>query len=126
MIDYSWTECTAACVISLLEIQEAYPAFKNTEIRKAISAGLNFILKQQKPDGSWYGGWAVCFTYATWFGVEAIKKAKGKGFCDDALIAASINKACTFLVDKQKAMAAGERLSNRVPNWFIRSRRHHK
>jgi len=103
MIDYSWTECTAACVISLLEIQETYPAFKNTEIRKAISAGLNFILKQQKQDGSWYGGWAVCFTYATWFGVEAIKKAKGKGFCDDTLIAACINKACTFLVDKQKA-----------------------
>jgi len=103
MIDYSWTECTAACVISLLEMQEAYPDFKNSEIRKAISAGLNFILGQQKPDGSWYGGWAVCFTYATWFGVEAISKAKGKGYYDDDVIAASITKACAFLVDKQKA-----------------------
>jgi lanosterol synthase len=46
MIDYSWTECTAACVISLLEIQEIYPDFKNSEIRKAIGAGLDFILKQ--------------------------------------------------------------------------------
>ncbi len=102
MIDYSWTECTAACVISLLEIQEAYPDYKNGEIRKAIRTGLNFILKQQKTDGSWYGGWAVCFTYATWFGVEAISKAKGKGYCDDALLVGSINKACAFLVDKQK------------------------
>ncbi len=102
MIDYSWTECTAACVISLLEIQETYPDFKSSEIRKAITDGLKFILKQQKPDGSWYGGWAVCFTYAIWFGVEALSKAKGKGYYEDALIAARINKATAFLVDKIK------------------------
>ncbi len=102
MIDYSWTECTAACVISLLEFQEIYPDFKNSEIHKAISAGLHFILKQQKPDGSWYGGWAVCFTYATWFGVETFSKAKGMGYYDDAVLTASINKACAFLVEKQK------------------------
>ncbi|MDZ4150175.1 MAG: prenyltransferase/squalene oxidase repeat-containing protein, partial [Methylicorpusculum sp.] len=45
---------------------------------------------------------AVCFTYATWFGVEAISKAKGKGFYGDHVLSASINKACTFLVNKQK------------------------
>jgi squalene/oxidosqualene cyclase-like protein len=103
MIDYSWTECTAACVISLLEIQEAYPDYKNSELRKAISSGIHFIIQQQKPDGSWYGGWAVCFTYATWFGVEAISKAKGKGYYDDAVLLTRIDKACAFLVSKQKA-----------------------
>lgn len=103
MIDYAWTECTAACVISLLEIQEAYPSFKNSEIRQAISAGLSFILKQQKPDGSWYGGWAVCFTYATWFGVEALSRAKGRGYYDDKILTTSMNNACSFLVAKQKA-----------------------
>ena len=103
MVDYSWTECTAACITALLEIQETYPDYKNCEIRNAITAGLDFIIKQQKSDGSWYGGWAVCFTYATWFGVEAISKAKGKGYYDDAVLNDSINKACLFLANKQKS-----------------------
>lgn len=103
MIDYSWTECTAACVISLLDIQVAYPAYRADEIRKAIGAGLRFILGQQKADGSWYGGWGVCFTYATWFGVEAISKAKDKGYYDDAVLATAISRACDFLTGKQKA-----------------------
>ncbi|MGR9085912.1 MAG: terpene cyclase/mutase family protein [Gammaproteobacteria bacterium] len=118
MIDYSWTECTAACALALLDIQETDPGFKNSEIRNAISAGLNFILKQQKPDGSWYGGWAVCFTYATWFGVEALSKARGKGYYDDAVLTAGIDKACTFLTSKQKADGGWgetfESCSNRV------------
>ncbi|CCE22463.1 terpene cyclase/mutase family protein [Methylotuvimicrobium alcaliphilum] len=103
MIDYSWTECSAACLISLIESQEDYPAYKNDEISKAISAGLGFIIKQQKADGSWYGGWAVCFTYATWFAVETLSKALNKGYFDDTVLADSINKACAFLVGKQKA-----------------------
>jgi squalene/oxidosqualene cyclase-like protein len=103
MIDYSWTECTAACVIALLEIQEAYPDYKTNLIHQAIKAGLQFILKQQKADGSWYGGWAVCFTYATWFAVEAISKAKGKGYFNESILIDSTNKACVFLIGKQKA-----------------------
>lgn len=103
MIDYSWTECSAACLISLMESQEDYPDYKNNELRKAINAGLDFIIKQQKTDGSWYGGWAVCFTYATWFAVETLSKALNKGYFDDATLTDSINKACAFLISKQKA-----------------------
>jgi len=102
MIDYSWTECTAACVISLIEFQESYPHFRSSEIRKAIKTGLKFILNQQKPDGSWYGGWAVCFTYASWFAIEALSKAKNKDYYEDVLLSNSLNKACAFLITKQK------------------------
>ena len=102
MIDYSWTECTAACVISLLDIQERYPQYKTTAIREAIRSGLAFILKQQRADGSWYGGWAVCFTYATWFAVEALSHAKDKGFLDETVLLKSMSQACEFLVVQQK------------------------
>ncbi|BCG63234.1 MAG: lanosterol synthase [Methyloprofundus sp.] len=99
MIDYSWTECSAACVIALLEILEHYPDYKNNELQAAISRGLQFIVQQQKQDGSWYGGWAVCFTYATWFAVEAL--VQGKDFIDTEQRTQCINKACNFLISKQ-------------------------
>ena len=99
MIDYSWTECSSACVIALLEILECYPDYKTAEVRQAISNGLQFVVKQQKQDGSWYGGWAVCFTYATWFAVEAL--VQGKDYIDANTRSACINKASDFLLDKQ-------------------------
>ncbi len=99
MIDYSWTECSAACVIALLEMLERYPDYKSKELQAAISRGLQFIVQQQKQDGSWYGGWAVCFTYATWFAVEAL--VQGKDFIDAELRTKGINKACDFLISKQ-------------------------
>ena len=102
MIDYSWTECSSACVQTLIEVQQEYPDYKRTEIKSAIVKGLQFVIKQQKNDGSWYGGWAVCFTYATWFAVEVLSKARGKGFYDETVLDQCIADACQFLVSKQK------------------------
>ena len=99
MIDYSWTECSAACVIALLEIQQRFPDYKDQQIKLAISRGLQYIIQQQKQDGSWYGGWAVCFTYATWFAVEAL--VLGKEYIDAEPRKDSIAKACDFLLSKQ-------------------------
>lgn len=99
MIDYSWTECSSACIIALLDMLECYPDYKGVQMRQAISNGLQFIVKQQKQDGSWYGGWAVCFTYATWFAVEAL--VRGKNYIDAEIKLACINQACDFLISKQ-------------------------
>src|SRR5579863_1456911 len=72
MIDYSYTECTSACVQSLVKFREHYPEYRNSEIKRSIKRGIQFILSQQRDDGSWYGSWAVCFTYGTWFAIEAL------------------------------------------------------
>ncbi len=102
MIDYSWTECSSACVLALIEIQQTLPDYKAHQIEVAIVQGLKFVLQQQKTDGSWYGGWAVCFTYATWFGVEVLSKARSMGFYDQETLNQAITNGCNFLVSKQK------------------------
>ncbi len=42
---------------------------------RALQRGRDYVLGIQRPDGSWYGSWGVCFTYGTWFGVEALAAA---------------------------------------------------
>ncbi len=102
MIDYSWTECSSACIQTLIEIQHFYPDYKPEQINSSIIRGLEYIIHQQRSDGSWYGGWGVCFTYATWFGIEALKKAQVAGYYDQTILSQSITGACDFLVSKQK------------------------
>ncbi|XLR00590.1 hypothetical protein S83_066788, partial [Arachis hypogaea] len=43
-----------------------------------------------------YGSWGVCFTYATWFGINELI-ASGKSYSDSP----AIHKACEFLLSKQ-------------------------
>lgn len=37
-----------------------------------MAAAVKFIRSIQRADGSWYGSWAVCFTYGCWFGMSAL------------------------------------------------------
>jgi lanosterol synthase len=99
MADYSWTECSAACSIALLDFQERFPNYKTESINTALSRGLTYIINKQKTDGSWYGGWAVCFTYATWFAIEALMQ--GKAHLERSLQEQCINKATDFLLKRQ-------------------------
>jgi squalene cyclase len=55
------------------------------------------IKSVQKSDGSWYGSWAICFTYACWFGIEALALDDSSRKANKALI----DKCCGFLLSKQ-------------------------
>jgi len=102
MIDYSYTECSSASMQSLAEFAKHVPDYKSAEIEQALKSGNQFLKREQRSDGSWYGSWAVCFTYGTWFGVEGLLASGDKAF-DAAGKNASpaIAKACEFLLSKQ-------------------------
>ncbi len=96
MIDYSYVECTSACIQALhhYRARASDPALA-AEIDTAIDRGRNFLLEQQREDGSWFGSWAICFTYGTWFGISGLRAA-GLGESDPA-----IRRAADFLVSRQ-------------------------
>ena len=96
MIDYSYVECTSACVTALVSFREALPLYRAAEVEGAIKAGGAFVKSIQRADGSWYGSWAVCFCYGTWFGIECLVAAGERLEESD-----SIRRAVSFLLSKQ-------------------------
>ncbi|XP_068641549.1 cycloartenol synthase 2-like [Aristolochia californica] len=96
VIDYPYVECTSAAIQALALFKKAYPGHRREEIDASIKKAVNFIETIQAPDGSWYGSWAVCFTYGAWFGVKGLV-AGGKSYQNSSCI----RKACQFLLSKQ-------------------------
>lgn len=127
MIDYSYTECTSACVQALIAFHQRYQEHRAEEVRSFIERGIRFILSQQRSDGSWYGSWAVCFTYGTWFGVEALSRyvaMNGAGWQMDIRdrAKAALQKAVDFLLSKQnKDGGWGESFESCVRKQYIPS-----
>jgi squalene/oxidosqualene cyclase-like protein len=96
MVDYSYVECTSACMQALVVARRRFPGRFDAEIDRAVAGGERFIRTRQRPDGSWEGSWAICFTYGTWFGVSGLLAA-GAAPEDPALRA-----ACSFLLEHQR------------------------
>ena len=75
MVDYSYVECSSASIGALIAFREV-SNYKASIIDDAVQRGVRFIRSIQRPDGSWYGSWACCFCYGTWFGCEALSEAE--------------------------------------------------
>ncbi|MBS4217975.1 squalene--hopene cyclase [Bacillus sp. FJAT-49711] len=59
---------------------------KNT---KMIESGKDWLLKDQKKDGSWYGRWGICYIYGTWAAITGLMASGGEP--KDANIQKAIN-----------------------------------
>ena len=99
MIDYPYVECSSASLQALAAFAARFPDDARVrDIARASTRGRAFLKSIQKPDGSWYGSWAVCFTYGTWFGVKGLL-ATGSTYAT----CAALRKATAFLLSKQMA-----------------------
>lgn len=97
MVEYDYPECTTACVTALSLFRKHWPDYRASEIENFIHRAVNWIRSNQRADGSWYGNWGVCFTYAGMFALESLASV------GETYGASSISKSgCEFLISKQR------------------------
>nr|AOE43152.1 cycloartenol synthase [Cavenderia deminutiva] len=115
MIDYSYVECSAACIQAMCKFLKFAPTHPRAkEITRSIERGVQFIKSIQREDGSWIGSWGICFTYGTWFGVEGLVAA------GVPLNSPHIVKACKFLISKQRPDGGwGESFKSNVTKNYV-------
>lgn len=114
MVEHSYVECTSAVIQGLVKFKQRYPSVFTDKIKPAINRGLGFLKKAQREDGGFYGSWAVCFAYGTWFGVKGLLAAGIKADSPE------IQKAADFIITYQNADGGwGEHYKNCVENRWI-------
>lgn len=98
MVEYDYPECTTAVVTALSLFHRLYPNHRADEISETTDRAIDYIRTAQRSDGSWYGSWAICFTYAGMFALEALATA-GETYKNSE----RIRRACLFFLEHQAA-----------------------
>jgi lanosterol synthase len=98
MVEYDYPECTTAVITVLALFAEHYPDYRRAEVSKAIEGGLRYIRRAQRPDGSWFGSWGICFTYAGMFALQSLASV-GETYENSE----NVRRGCQFLLSKQMA-----------------------
>lgn len=97
MVEYPYVECTDSSVLGLTYFLKYFQNYKRDQILMAIKNATNYIITSQADDGSWYGSWGICFTYASMFAHEALYSA-GYSYINSECV----RRGCDFLVSKQR------------------------
>ncbi len=119
MIDYQHTECTSASITALKAFQKRFPDHRKSEIDAACADGLKLIKSKMSKEGGWYGGWAVCYCYAGWFAMCAMK-AMGETYETSY----HMKQGCRFLIEKQLPDGGwGESYLSNVEKRYVQNHR---
>jgi lanosterol synthase len=96
MVEYCYPECTTAVMTALVAYRNYNPLYRRKEIDRAVLKAGKWVHSDQRDDGSWYGSWGICFTYAGMFAMECLACVGETYETSTAQF-----KACTFLVERQ-------------------------
>ncbi|CAM8880466.1 unnamed protein product [Rhodiola kirilowii] len=96
VIEIEYVECTSSALQSLVLFKKLYPGHREKEVDKFIKSATQYIQDMQMPDGSWYGKWGICFTYAAWFALGGLAHA-GKTYNN----CVAVRKGVQFLLKIQ-------------------------
>lgn len=96
MVSYDHPECTGSCLTALEMFRHFYPDYRADEVDDFIDKAIAFVHNSQRADGSWKGTWGICFTYASYFTLEALASQNEVHHNSEA-----VRRACKFLIDKQ-------------------------
>jgi lanosterol synthase len=96
MIEYDYPECTTAVITALHMFQKYDATYRAAEIKAFKARAIDYIRAAQHPDGSWYGAWGICFTYAGMFAMESLACA-GETYANSE----RVRRGCRFFVERQ-------------------------
>lgn len=102
MREYEYPECTTSVVTALAIFRNKYPDYRSGDIESTIEKAVKYIHDAQREDGSWYGSWGICFTYAMMFALESLSLVGETYENSDR-----VRKACEFLVGHQSTKDGG-------------------
>ncbi|CAH8356151.1 unnamed protein product [Eruca vesicaria subsp. sativa] len=100
IVEHEYVECTGSAIVVLARFLKQFPDHRREEVEKFIKNGVKYIESFQRPDGSWYGNWGVCFTYGTFFAVRGLAAA-GKTYHNGDAIRRG--RAANFLIETQNS-----------------------
>lgn len=96
MVEYDYPECTTA-VVTVLSLFQNFSDYRAADIARIKESAVRYIRRAMRADGSWYGSWGICFTYAAMFALESLASV-GESYESSA----QVRKGCEFLIAKQR------------------------
>ncbi|CAO3694627.1 unnamed protein product [Rhizopus stolonifer] len=96
MVEYDYPECTTAVLLGFRSFIKVDPVYRRKEIEEACKRCVKYIKGIQGEDGSWYGAWAICYTYAAMFALSSL--ASIGEYYDNS---DSSKRGCDFLIQHQ-------------------------